>query len=58
MVVYYPAGATASLLLHVRGESGHGTRWFNPRTGQWTDHSNRGLWTPPDDEDWVLVVKP
>jgi Protein of unknown function (DUF4038)/Putative collagen-binding domain of a collagenase len=57
-VFYYPAGATASVRLHARGGEGHGVRWFNPRDGKWEESSKRGLWVPPDDNDWVLVVKP
>jgi len=56
-VFYFPAGAKAQVLLHVRGVQGS-VRWFNPRTGEWVERSPRGVFTPPDDEDWVLVVKP
>ena len=54
-VMYFPAGAKAAIKLHIRGGGESGTRWFNPRSGEWS--KNDGL-TPPDDEDWVLVVKP
>ena len=50
-------GARATILLHIRGIRGS-VRWFNPRDGQWVERSPRGVLTPPDDEDWVLVVKP
>jgi hypothetical protein len=56
-VYYFPAGAKADIALHVRGIQGS-VRWFNPRDGKWVERSPRGLFTPPDDEDWVLVVKP
>ncbi len=55
-VFYYPAGAKADILLHVRAHD-DAIRWFDPRDGKWAE-SKRGLWTPPDDNDWVLVVKP
>lgn len=55
-VMYVPAGATPRPKLHVRGTP-DGIRWFNPRSGEWAK-SGRDLWTPPDDQDWVLVVKP
>ncbi len=41
-------------------------RWFDPRTGAWHDAEGVGAWygsfcrwtaRPPDDQDWVLVVK-
>lgn len=58
-VFYFPAAATANIRLHVRGGIDLGTRWFDPRTGKWvTDKKTPGLFTPPDKEDWVLVVKP
>jgi hypothetical protein len=57
-VLYFPAGAKAQLKLHARGvtnDGGKSVRWFDPRTGKWSD---KGGLTPPDDQDWVLVVKP
>lgn len=56
-VYYFPAGATAAIRLHVRGHEG-AIRWFNPRSGKWDDKMPRGLFAPPDDNDWILVVKP
>ena len=56
-VLYFPAGARAIVKLDIRGTRGS-VRWFNPRDGEWVERSPRGVLTPPDDEDWVLVVKP
>lgn len=60
-VYYFPAGARADVLRHVRGIEGS-VRWFNPRTGEWGRPDKgvpgRGLLEPPDDEDWLLVVRP
>jgi hypothetical protein len=56
-VFYFPPGATADIGLHVRGGADR-IRWFNPRSGEWPGKSGRGLFTPPDEQDWVLVVKP
>ena len=55
-VYYFPAGATASVRLHI-GDA-KAVRWFNPRTGKWDDKKPRGLFVPPDEEDWLMVVKP
>jgi hypothetical protein len=54
-VFYFPAGAKAEIALHVRGLK-DAVRWFNPRDGKWAEP--KGGWTPPDETDWVLVVKP
>jgi hypothetical protein len=43
-VYYFPAGAKATILLHVAATPGS-VRWFNPRTGEWKDDG--GL-KPPD----------
>jgi hypothetical protein len=60
-VYYFPAGAKGIIALHVRGIEGS-VRWFNPRTGTWGRPENakvaRNILEPPDDEDWVVVVKP
>ena len=55
-VFYFPAGATASVRLHV-GDA-KGIHWFNPRTGKWDDKKARALFVPPDEEDWLMTVKP
>lgn len=56
-VIYFPPGATVAIQLHVRGLAGS-VRWYNPRSGVWLDRSPKGLLTPPDENDWLLVVKP
>jgi hypothetical protein len=55
-VYYFPAGATASVRLHIGDPKA--VRWFNPRTGKWDDKKPKGLFAPPDEEDWLMVVKP
>jgi hypothetical protein len=55
-VYYFPAGATASVRLHISDPAA--VRWFNPRTGKWNDKKPKGLFAPPDEEDWLMVVKP
>lgn len=61
-VLYFPAGATATVKLHVRGVGPGVVRWFNPRTGAWGvpagTKSPNGPLNPPDESDWVLVVTP
>jgi hypothetical protein len=54
-VVYFPPRSTAQVRLHVADPKQ--IRWYNPRTGTWQDRSSRGLLTPPDDNDWLLVFK-
>ena len=56
VVYYFPAGARGSVRLHI--DDPHKVKWFNPRTGKWNDKKPRGLFVPPDDEDWLMVVKP
>jgi hypothetical protein len=60
-VYYFPAGARAQILLHIRGLMDNVT-WFNPRTGAWgrpeKEMPGRGFLEPPDEEDWAVVVKP
>ena len=55
-VYYFPAGATATVRLHVSDPKA--VRWFNPRTGKSDDKKPRALFVPPDEEDWLMVVKP
>jgi len=55
-VFYFPAGATATVRLHVSDPKA--VRWFNPRSGKWDDQKPKGLFVPPDEEDWLMVVKP
>jgi hypothetical protein len=54
-VYYFPAGATGSVRLHL--DDPKAVRWFNPRTGNWDDKKPKGLFAPPDGEDWLMVVK-
>ena len=60
-VFYFPPGATADIQLHIRAGNG-AVRWFDPRTGKWGAPENAkpkpGLFTPPTDDDWLLVIKP
>ena len=57
--VYVPRPARVTLSL----EPGHyQARWFNPRTGQWTDApvASGPRWTTPpptDDGDWALLLR-
>ena len=55
-VYYFPAGATGSVRLHINDPKA--VKWFNPRTGKWDDKKPKGLFAPPDEEDWLMVVKP
>jgi hypothetical protein len=55
-VYYFPAGASGSVRLHIGDPKA--VKWFNPRTGKWDDKKPKGLFAPPDDEDWLMVVKP
>jgi hypothetical protein len=55
-VYYFPAGATASIRLHIGDPKAVG--WYNPRSGKWNDKKPKGLFAPPDEEDWLMVVKP
>lgn len=57
-VFYFPAGATGRTKLHIRGGPRHGIQWFDPRTGKWSERPTGGLYDKPDDQDWVMVVKP
>ncbi|HEY2784082.1 MAG TPA: DUF4038 domain-containing protein [Fimbriiglobus sp.] len=60
-VFYFPAHAEAIVALQVRGMK-DAIRWFNPRTGVWGKppgaNPKHPLFGPPDENDWVLVVKP
>jgi hypothetical protein len=64
-VIYFPAGAKGMVALHIRGGLDKNgvdrVQWFNPRTGKFGRPERtpgRGFLDPPDDEDWVLVVRP
>jgi hypothetical protein len=52
-VFYFPTSATADITVRP-GNHDDSMRWFNPRSGEWIVH--RQL-TPPDPQDWVLVVR-
>jgi hypothetical protein len=52
-VFYFPAEATADITVQP-GKADDAIRWFDPRLGQWLP---RGQLFPPDDEDWILVVR-
>jgi len=57
-VIYLPRGGSATVKL---GDGNFGSRWFNPRTGQFTGEpfTAIGEWTSPrapDADDWVLLV--
>jgi hypothetical protein len=51
-VFYFPAAATAEISV-ASGKGNDAIRWFDPRRGQWL---SRGQLSPPDEEDWVLVL--
>lgn len=54
-VVYLPEGGSTALKLEGRA---HHARWFNPRTGDYTNAiSTNRLWTAPDESDWALIVE-
>jgi hypothetical protein len=53
-VFYFPSGAFGEITIEP-GKSGQTARWFDPRLGEWFDH--RQL-SPPDTQDWVLVLSP
>lgn len=53
MVLYYPAGAKAALVPAVP-LVGTTVTWFDPRTG---DSKTGGGLTPPNADDWVLVIR-
>ncbi|MCS6852953.1 MAG: glycoside hydrolase family 140 protein [Gemmataceae bacterium] len=62
-VVYFPAKTPARLSPHLSATVADvSLRWFNPRTGEWGRPANadptRDKLSPPDDNDWVLVMKP
>jgi hypothetical protein len=53
LVLYYPAKAKATVAQAVRTD-GDAITWFDPRTGE----GKRGTAVaPPDDRDWVVVVR-
>lgn len=54
-VAYFPARSPAQVRVHVADPKQ--VRWYNPREGTWLERSPRGLLTPPDDYDWLVVIK-
>ena len=50
--------STVRAALDHAGGDDDAIRWFNPRSGKWNDKKPKGLFAPPDDDDWILVVKP
>jgi hypothetical protein len=57
--VYLPRPASVTLAL---GSGNYHARWFNPRSGQWSDApvASGPRWTPPapaDDGDWALLLR-
>jgi hypothetical protein len=63
IVFYFPSGGRMALLLTLR-QLGDKVTWFNPRSGEFKKGGDvdrppgTAFLDPPDDEDWVLVVKP
>jgi hypothetical protein len=56
-VLYFSSGGAAKLepgLLN----AGFNTRWFNPRTGQWSSAKpdEHGDYVAPDEQDWALLI--
>jgi hypothetical protein len=51
-VFYFPSGASAESSV-APGKGDTAIRWFDPRLGQWF---TRGQLSPPDEQDWVLVL--
>jgi hypothetical protein len=51
-VAYLPIGGRIELAVE-----GSRARWFDPRTGGWSDAPATQPFTAPDDQDWVLVVE-
>ena len=67
-VLYYPANRPADAKARLLARQGAGPfsgTWFDPRSGQATalpgtiapDREGLGLPTPPDREDWVLILR-
>lgn len=58
-VIYSPAGEDISLT-SAAVNTMHGARWFDPRTGVFTQatpsDASPALYTPPDKHDWLLVL--
>lgn len=57
--VYLPRSTSVTLTL---GPGTYHARWFNPRSGQWSDApvASGPRWTPPapaDDGDWALLLR-
>lgn len=58
-VIYMPRPGNVSISL---APGNYQARWFNPRTGQWTEApvASGPRWLPPqpaDDGDWVLLLR-
>lgn len=58
-LVYTPSGDRIMLLLGRRPDR---SRWFNPRSGEWSEAQGEfttltATYTPPDDQDWVLLLQ-
>ncbi len=54
IMVYFPIGGQAELLINVNASENSSVSWFNPRDGIIMS----GTLTPPDSEnDWVLIVR-
>ncbi len=49
VVVYTPGGDPIRLTRSLSA-----ARWYNPRTGEWTDAGSGADFTPTDEADWVL----
>jgi len=56
-VVYLPAGGAITLRPGAVDE-GLRARWYNPRTGEWSEatRDGEGRYTAPDREDWALLL--
>jgi hypothetical protein len=52
IVAYFPAGAKVAFVPAFRGPEQF--TWFDPRTGE---KKIGGGMNPPDDRDWVLVIR-
>ncbi len=58
-IIYLPEGTTISLQTDTLN-SVDNARWFNPRSGEWSDvlHISGGFesFTAPDSDDWILWI--
>lgn len=50
VAVYTPDGTRLRLTLPLSR-----ARWYNPRTGRWSDAGGGAAFTPPSQEDWLLT---